>query len=151
MQLKIREFNENDIDKIYNVELLSFGIGAYTYDMIIEMLHDKNSITIVIDNGNIIGYATAIRLNNYSMDIESIAVIPEFQGHGYGKILLNELERRMKSLGYMYSVLEVRSKNYKAIALYKNNGYKPVEYIKNYYEIDDSNGKDALRMIKSLH
>ncbi|AAT44076.1 ribosomal protein S18-alanine N-acetyltransferase [Picrophilus oshimae] len=151
MPLKIREFNDNDINGIYKVEMLSFGRGAYSYEMIDEMLHDKNSITLVLDNNNIIGYATAVKLNSSSMDVESIAVIPEYQGHGYGKLLLSSLEDKMRGLGYLYSILEVRSMNYRAISMYKKNGYREIEYIKNYYEVNDPGGRDAIRMIKSLH
>lgn len=54
--------------------------------------------------------------------LHHFAVLPEFQGKGLSKILMNESLRFVKDKGYQVK-LEVHSSNKKAINIYKKSGF----------------------------
>lgn len=55
-----------------------------------------------------------------------IGVDPQFQGKGYGSILLHEFERQSMLRGYHLMMLTVRTDNVQAIRSYERNGWKAV-------------------------
>lgn len=149
--IEIRPFKERDVEEIYKVEELSFGDGAYSHRMIKLMLHIPESFTLVLSlDSRIAGYATAIREDNESVDIESIAIIPEMQHGGYGSLLIEAIELEALKRGYHKIILEVREKNINAIEFYKKHKYSEVEFLANYYHLSYKGSKNAYRMIKKI-
>ncbi len=149
--MKIRYFNDQDIEDIYLAEQKAFDVGAYSKREINSMVHSKNSFSLVIEeNDFLIGYATAAEMDDSSMDIESIAIIPEFQGRGYGSLLINKIESEIIKRNYKISILEVREKNDTAYIFYLKHGYKFLQFLNNYYSIPYKGSKNAYRLIKNL-
>jgi ribosomal-protein-alanine acetyltransferase len=149
--VNIRSFVSDDLKGIYEIEHSAFDVGPYNIDEIIEMVFSKDAFTLVAtDSDEYIGYVTAVPLNEYEVDIESIAVIPKYQGRHLGDSLLDSIEEIIKKKGYKKSVLEVREKNYVAINFYLKHGYVKSEFLKNYYCIPYKGSKNAFRMVKSL-
>lgn len=58
-----------------------------------------------------------------SVRLLSIAVLPEFQGHGVGKKLLLELEERLRRVDCTVYGLSVKKINSKAILFYLSSGF----------------------------
>ncbi len=56
-----------------------------------------------------------------------IGVDPDFQGRGFGKILLNEFEKLSRAKGISRLLLSVRNDNHYAIKTYKRNGWITLE------------------------
>jgi ribosomal protein S18 acetylase RimI-like enzyme len=52
-----------------------------------------------------------------------LAVDPEYQGTGAGRLLMEDLERRLKEKGYPKIKLQVRNTNAKVIQFYEYLGY----------------------------
>lgn len=75
--------------------------------------------------------------------ITTLAVLPEFRGHGVGESLLNTCEQTM---GMPYVKLSVRQSNIHAQALYLKCGYHFKDVWRGYYD----GGEDALVMEKCL-
>ncbi len=149
--MKIRYFNDQDIETIYIIEQKAFDVGAYSRLEINSMIHSKNSFTMVIEeNNSLIGYATSAAIDSSSMDIESIAIIPEFQGKGYGSLLMNSIENEMVKRNYKISILEVREKNRTAYNFYIEHGYKFLQFLIDYYSLPYKESRNAYRMIKKL-
>lgn len=59
-----------------------------------------------------------------SMGLVVIGVTPEYQGQGYGSILLKEFERRAREKGFKQIYLSVKKGNMQAIAAYRKNGWE---------------------------
>lgn len=59
-----------------------------------------------------------------SFGIQSIAVDPEFQGSGAGKLLMQAAERAARERGFERMHLTVHRENESAIGLYENLGWK---------------------------
>ena len=99
-----------DIDDIAKVENRAFGSHAYDYPALKYMLGIANSITTVATvDGSIVGYASIFfRKNSKISHLESIAVDPEFQNAGIGRMLMDEVERISLEKNCSLIVLERR-------------------------------------------
>ena len=89
----------------------------------------------------IIGYAGAFLLAPDS-DVQTIAVSPRDQGRGVGAILLTWLIEQAVAQGCRQMLLEVRSDNVPAIAMYERFGFERISVRRDYYE----RGVDAVIM-----
>jgi ribosomal-protein-alanine N-acetyltransferase len=78
-------------------------------------------------------------------DIMSVAVAPDSQGRGLGRVLLDELEARAAAAGALGILLEVRADTVAARALYSRGGYDEIHVRPKYYQPGDV---DAIIMRK---
>lgn len=74
-----------------------------------------------------------------------ICIAPKAQGHGYGKLLLNEVMRLAKMSGAVIIMLEVRESNRAARRLYQQAGFVESGRRKGYYPMDNGH-EDAILM-----
>ena len=79
-------------------------------------------------------------LSIFSIAFKSFFVLPECRGNGYGKKLVEAIQKEAKAQGIQNLFLEVRVSNAIAIALYEKCGFKKINIRKKYY----SDGEDAL-------
>jgi len=116
------------------------------------IISDKNNCMVTIKlGGRVIGYGgyhllkndVEFRLMNKRYDIVvhliNIAIAPDFQGMGYGTILMNYLLEDARSRGVEFAYLEVRPSNERAISLYRRFGFMIVGIIENYYPQEREN------------
>lgn len=76
--------------------------------------------------------------NDQSMEIKRMYVAPSMRGNGIASILLAELEKWTKELGYECCVLETGLRQPEAIALYTKNNYKITANYPPYIGVDNS-------------
>ena len=81
------------------------------------------------------------------LEILNLAVAPEWRGLGCGTRLLRLVLRMAANMGIGRAVLEVRSGNVPALALYTRQGFMQIGRRRNYYH---NNGEDALVLELSL-
>jgi ribosomal-protein-alanine N-acetyltransferase len=79
--------------------------------------------------------------------ISTIAVHPDWRGHGAGEALFVHLLETALDLGAVTSTLEVRVSNERAQSLYRKYAFEVVGRRKRYYR---DNGEDALLMTAEL-
>jgi ribosomal-protein-alanine N-acetyltransferase len=80
-----------------------------------------------------------------------ICVLPDQQGKGYGKALLDHFFKESKKLNNAIIWLEVRSKNISAQMMYINNGFTETGRRTGYYPSASGFGyEDAIVMKKTL-
>ncbi len=94
----------------------------------------------------VVGYA-GLDHGGEVADVMTLAVAPAARGRGWGRVLLDELERRARSRGAASVMLEVRADNEPALALYEHGGYAVVRTRSRYYQPGDV---DALVLRTSL-
>jgi ribosomal-protein-alanine N-acetyltransferase len=87
----------------------------------------------------VVGYAGLWLMVNEA-HITTIAVAPEYQGHGVGELLLLALIDRSIQLGALVVTLEVRVTNEVAQSLYRKYTFRETGLRKRYYS---DNGEDA--------
>lgn len=85
--------------------------------------------------GALIGHFLYQDLKVSEFEILHIAVLPEYRNQGLGRMILEELEKQLKSIGKSVKIfLEASATNKFAIKLYEKLGYKAYNERKNYYK-----------------
>lgn len=149
--MKIDRIHDDDLKKLVRLEERSFTVGPYSIDMLRYALSESGDMAFKIEDGDrIIAYIMACRVSDNSLDIESVAVDPEYRGRGLAKALFKHIEDIAKQRGYERIELEVREHNLEAIGLYEKLGFKKTEFLKNYYMEKLNGSRNAYRMEKSL-
>ncbi len=75
------------------------------------------------DNGNLIGEIYWLIFDEW-LEIDSLIVIEEYRGKGFGKYIVNDVEQEAIAKGCTKSLLD--SRNYQAPEFYQKLGYKIV-------------------------
>lgn len=96
--------------------------------------------------GKLAGFAIASLVAGQA-ELESIAVLKSEQRHGFARTLLSMLIDHMKSLHAGEFLLEVRSSNQQALALYRNLGWVETGRRARYYADPE---EDAVLMLLQL-
>ena len=133
----------HDLQAIHELELALFPEEPWSIDMFLEEIqHETRTYCVLREGDSIIGYAGVMVVAD-TADVQTIAVIPEREGRGYGRLLLNTLHQLAQSRGAERILLEVRADNPRAQQLYLRNGYTQIHLRRGYYE----DGQDALIMM----
>ncbi len=104
-----------------------------------ELAQPTRSYVVAVDGASIVGYAGAFILAPDS-DIQTVAVDPRYRGRGIADRLMEALIAQAQIAGATSMLLEVRSDNSAAIALYERHGFEPLSRRSKYYP----DGGDAL-------
>ena len=134
--------------RIYEIEVLSFPIDPYPSSLLIQLLRDRDSISLIIEHEQeIIGYGIAIIRPGKKGHIVSIAIDPTNRNQKYGNALLTQLISELKEKGVTKLELEVRISNTIAQKMYEKFNFKIKETKRRYYD----DGEDAYQMIYELN
>ena len=110
-----------------------------------DFLSDANCLHCWLEQD---GFALG-RLIGDEAELLTIAVAPDLQGRGIGRVILGDFEATASLRGARCIYLEVAENNAAAIALYQSAGYGVVGRRVNYYR--SKNGAiDALTMARDL-
>ena len=96
--------------------------------------------TVVEVDGKILGYLGVMFVID-ELHINTIGVLPDYEGKGIASALMDDAWRDAKERGIERATLEVAVSNKRAQDLYYRYGFKPVGIRKNYY---DKINEDAL-------
>ena len=130
INLKIRTATKSDIPFIHEIEKTCFN-DPWSIDSLSGDL--GSSLMLVCEEDNIIiGYAN-IKYCLSEGDLVRIAILPSFQGNGYGKLLLEEIKKQAKLLGINVVFLEVRVSNKVAYNLYIKENFIQIGKRANFY------------------
>lgn len=108
---------KNSLDSILFPETTESRIIEYN-----DTIDPKYSPYIMV-NKNIIGVSSVSKSGN-KVEIESIAVLKNYQGDGYGKLLMSEILNNSYNNGVKSISLTVTEKNKIAVNLYKKLGFE---------------------------
>ena len=127
--IKIEE--SSNIDNIIKKCALAFDEPVHMRNYYISMLNkiSKYADFYAVFCPNVVGYL-AIYANNYIDKIAYItliAVVPEYQNMGIGKMLLKKCEQIAVNKGFKVVRLEVKKNNTNAIMFYKRNGFNIID------------------------
>ena len=146
----LRAAQLQDVPDLHTLETRIFPADAWTLDMFLaEVGHPTRSYYVLEhDTGSgpsIIGYCGVMVVGD-TADVQTIAVLPEHEGNGYGRAMLETMHTRSRQQGAERILLEVRADNPRAQRLYRRNGYTRIHVRHRYYD----DGTDALIMLKEL-
>jgi ribosomal-protein-alanine N-acetyltransferase len=146
--LKYRPMNLEDIPRVHEIDVLSFSLPWPEKSFQFELTQNPSTLAIVnelIPPGAmpiIIGMVVVWILIDEA-HIATIAIHPQFRGHGIGKKLLAETLRQSIQRGAVLATLEVREHNIIAQQMYQKFGFEIVGRRLKYYQ---DNNEDAVLM-----
>ena len=133
----ISELNENDYDKVIQIEQILF-INPMTLNELSNFSKQDSFIIWKIDIGKIIGYVSFFKIKDEA-EIIKIGIDKSYQRKNYGSYVISE----MKRIGIKKIFLEVSVENVKAINFYLKNGFYKTGTRKGYYKQKDNTRVDA--------
>ncbi len=139
-KLNISAMTFDDIKEVVKIEESVFPTPWTDVMFISEIRKKIGAYYIVVKKDKLIGYGGL----NYYLDeahITNLAVDPDYQGKGFGKLILIQLLHKTLELKIDLIWLEVRPSNYKAINLYEKFLFVNVGKRKKYYV---EQGEDAI-------
>jgi len=137
-----------DIAAVHALERRLFPVDAWPLQMFVDELAQAETRRYLIaedDDGAIVGYAGLMCIEPIA-DVQTIAVVPEYEGRGIGSALLTELIRESGLRNAADVLLEVRADNPRAQRLYRRFGFEQIHIRPRYYR----DGVDALIMRLTL-
>lgn len=123
--------------------------NPWSRNMLAEELENACSAFLVAldaENGSVVGYAGLLAVVDEGC-ITKMAVRPDCRRGGVAGQLLDVFIRFAEGSGLAFLTLEVRERNYAAIALYGSRGFRGEGRRKNYY---DHPKEDAIIMTKEF-
>lgn len=133
MQIKIKELNKNNINKVHNISLEQFGDESWDFSQFQDCLSNKTYVSFVALNGNeAIAFIIAQNLID-SVNLLLIGTKENYKKMGIASLLIERLikyseEKKLKIW------LEVKKDNVPAINLYNKFGFKSLYERKDYYK-----------------
>ena len=114
-----------------------------------------DSLKVVAEiNGEIVGRccysAVGDRMRNKHRMQLSIAVYKRFWGCGVGTALMRKIMEKAKEFGFERAELEVVSRNWRAITLYKKLGFEQIGCIPRAMKYEDGSYDSLIIMVKEL-
>lgn len=146
--MPIRRARASDLPVLVAIESESFVDDRLSRRSLRYFLAAPNAILLVVEaGGSVLGYSlVALRKGSRRARLYSIAVARGSRERNFGKTLLQAAEAAARQYEATVMLLEVRSRNRRAISLYEKQGYRRIGRIEGYY----ADGAPALRYEKSL-
>ena len=144
----IRPMRESDLDRVQEIDRLSFSLPwpdrAYQYELHENELSSLWVAEVLLKQGNwqVAGMIVVWFIVDEA-HIATLAVAPEFRGHGLAKSLVKTALEAAININMNQATLEVRANNIPAQQLYKSFGFEIVGRRPRYYR---DNHEDALIM-----
>lgn len=146
MDFIITEMNHLHTSKVAEIEKNCFS-KPWSQKAIEAELNNENAyFYVLIFENNIIGYG-GMHIAIDECYIANIAVLPDFQRKGFGKLITSYLISKAINLNCEFISLEVRPSNTIAISMYNSLGFEEVGRRRNFYT---SPTEDGLIMTKYL-
>jgi ribosomal protein S18 acetylase RimI-like enzyme len=131
--LEIRRYQASDYDEVWNLHVLGLQhVGAYLgegpWDNDLRQIEqayllNRGEFLVGTIDGRIVAMGAFRKTSDERAEIKRMRVHPDFQGRGYGQMILDELERRAKAAGYTILHLDTSVVQVAAQKLYIKNGY----------------------------
>ncbi len=131
----LRAWTEGDFDEVENLERQLIDC-PWNRAMLASAYSNPNYTCLVYEHdGRLLAYGGYYKTGD-AAEISNIAVSPENQGKGLGRLILNALCDSAKAQKLTSIFLEVGEQNTKAVCLYTSAGLKRVGQRKDYYGKD---------------
>ena len=141
--ITIRDMTLDDVPAVGVLEHRLFPIDAWPVQMFLDELSQPDTRRYLVAEGSdgIVGYAGLMCIEPIA-DVQTIAVVPGYEGRGIGSTLLTHLIDEARQRGAADVLLEVRADNPRAQQLYVRFGFEQIHVRPRYYR----DGVDALIM-----
>lgn len=134
MSFTLRDLAFEDIETIGRLEKELFPSDAWPLEMFYTEFFQPDTRRYIVAevDGEAVGYAGLMVIDT-TADIQTIGVLPRFEGQGIGRAMLTELLGEARRRGADNVMLEVRADNPRAQKLYARYGFQRIHTRKRYY------------------
>lgn len=134
MSFVLRDLAYEEIETIGTLENELFPTDAWPLELFYSEFFqpDTRRYIVVEVDGEVVGYAGLMVIDT-TADIQTIGVLPRFEGQGMGRAMLTELLGEARRRGATTVMLEVRADNPRAQELYARYGFRKIHLRKKYY------------------
>lgn len=134
MSFTLRDLALEDIETVGRLENELFPSDAWPLEMFYTEFFQPDTRRYIVAemDGEAVGYAGLMVIDT-TADIQTIGVLPRFEGQGIGRAMLTELLREARRRGADNVMLEVRADNPRAQDLYARYGFQKIHTRKRYY------------------
>jgi len=149
--IRLRDGIAEDADKLFELDRICFDADiAYSLREFRGLLRSSKTLCIVAEDADdLAGFAIAqqtVLHKSQGGHIITIDVAPAFRRRGIGRLLMEQIEDRMRSAGAGWLRLEVAENNSAASEFYRGLGFAAIGWIPDYY----LDSVDAIVMQKTL-
>ncbi len=143
-----RDANSMDIPVLVSLDKELFPYSPWSSGQYREEISapTRRFIVALDDASSVIGYAGVFAPGGAEADILTVGVISKYRGQGIARELMAGITKWAIDQGSIAMMLEVKTDNAAAIALYESLGYSKLNIRKDYF----GSGLDALVMRKEL-
>lgn len=128
----LREMVSEDLLAVVRLEEQSFSV-PWTAGLLADALQSPlDRLWVITEQEKVLGYYN-FRMIAGEGELMRIAVDPSVRGRGFGRKLLEHLEKEASEHQIKAVTLEVRASNQAAICLYKSCGFQTEAVRKGYY------------------
>lgn len=93
------EFNLHNVEMEMVCEVIKkAGLAAYPLELAKKAFQNSYVTVFILHNEKLIGVGRAISDGAYQAALYDIAVLPEYQGKGIGKIIIEELQKKLTNI-----------------------------------------------------
>jgi ribosomal-protein-alanine N-acetyltransferase len=136
------------LDDVLRIENSAYA-HPWTRGNFADSLKSGYQLLALMGGDTLIGYFVAMEGVD-EVHLLNITVAPQFQGQGYGVLMLDALSVWARSRQAQWLWLEVRVGNTRAMQVYERYGYRRVGERKNYYLADHGQREHAVLMSLKL-
>ncbi|HSV81378.1 MAG TPA: ribosomal protein S18-alanine N-acetyltransferase [Ramlibacter sp.] len=134
---------EARLDEVVAIERAAYG-HPWTRGNFSDSLRSGYHAQLLCAGEVVLGYFVAMQGVD-EVHLLNITVTPQFQGQGWGRVMLDALTLWSRAQGAQWLWLEVRTSNVRAQQIYLRYGYRRVGERKQYYPADQGR-EDAIVM-----
>ena len=133
----------DNLDFIYLVDLLDADLkirdgNEHEFYAQINQTAVLKNVLVCYNNLSAIGCGAFREIDEKTVEIKRMYVLPDFRGQGIASEILLELEKWASELKYTKTILETGINQPEAIALYKKSGYSIVQNYGQYAGLENS-------------
>ena len=123
--LSVRKFQRTDYSRLFQIwQEVGLTLGASdTEPEVMRLLeHNPETCFVLEEDGLVVGCVLGGFDGRRGL-VHHLAVDPKFQGRGYGRALMDELDRLFKEMGVVKYSFWIEVDNPQAIDFYQHIGY----------------------------
>lgn len=130
--IEILEMTASHVPQVAELEKMCFHDPWSEASIASELRNPLACWLVAVDDKQVVGYVGSQTVMDMT-DMMNIAVHPDFRRRGIAQMLVEQLVAKLKARQSLRLMLEVRSSNMGAQALYEKMGFTQVGLRKNYY------------------
>lgn len=149
-RIRVRPLGEADLDRLASIEHAAYRFQGWSRAIFADCLSVGYDCWGALLDGGLVGYGI-LSVAVGESHLLNLAVHPECQGRGVGRLMLDYLMREAARRDAECMFLEVRPSNREARMLYAHAGFKEFGRRRGYYPSGPDGGReDALILCRRL-